>query len=94
VALRAVVFDVGETLVDETRNWEHVADVCGVPRLTFMTLVAYVGDLVHNDVVPAPAAGMVAVHVRRGPWGYLQTPPREAIPVRSLTELPEAVVGV
>jgi hypothetical protein len=27
----AVVFDVGETLVDETRNWEHVADVCGVP---------------------------------------------------------------
>lgn len=195
MALRAVVFDVGETLVDETRNWEHVADVCGVPRFTLMALVgatipmgephwralewlevkptreelrqafdndslypdavpclrvlrerglvvgavgnmgivheelvrphvdfvssserwgvekpsaefftrvceaagappgdvAYVGDLVTNDVVPALAAGLVAVHIRRGPWGYLQEPPPEAIRVRSLAELPEAL---
>ena len=35
----AVVFDVGETLVDETRNWERVADACGVPRFTLMALV-------------------------------------------------------
>ena len=34
--------------------------------------VAYVGDRVDNDVVPAAAAGMVAVHIRRGPWGHLQ----------------------
>ena len=34
--------------------------------------VAYVGDRVDNDVVPAAAAGMVAVHLRRGPWGVLQ----------------------
>jgi HAD superfamily hydrolase (TIGR01549 family) len=187
----AVVFDVGETLVDETRNWEAVADACGVPRFTLMALVgaaiargeshrkvrewldidpprvaflndefypdaveclgrcrdaglvvgavgnmaldhedlirphvdfvssserwgvekpsaqffdrvieatgrpreevAYVGDLVHNDVVPALAAGMVAVHIRRGPWGYLQEPPREAIRIRSLSELPKAL---
>jgi HAD superfamily hydrolase (TIGR01509 family) len=33
--------------------------------------VAYVGDRVDNDVLPAKAAGMVAVHLRRGPWGYL-----------------------
>ncbi|MGH2850167.1 MAG: HAD family hydrolase [Solirubrobacteraceae bacterium] len=32
--LRAVVFDVGETLVDETRYWSLLADRAGVPRLT------------------------------------------------------------
>jgi len=32
--------------------------------------VAYVGDRVDNDVLPAKAAGMFAVLVRRGPWGY------------------------
>jgi FMN phosphatase YigB (HAD superfamily) len=184
----AVVFDVGETLVDETRNWERVADACGVPRFTLMALVgamiargephrralellgvgvppwaftadelypdarpclhalrergllvgaagnmaivhedlvrgdvdfvssserlgvekpspeffrriadeagrpngeiAYVGDRVDNDVEPALAAGMVAVHVRRGPWGHLQEAPPEAIRIRSLDELP------
>jgi hypothetical protein len=31
---------------------------------------------------------MVAVHVRRGPWGYLQQPPPGAIRIRSLDELP------
>jgi FMN phosphatase YigB (HAD superfamily) len=188
VAVEAVVFDVGETLVDETRNWEQVADVCGVPRFTLMAIlgatiargedhrvaletlgidppaeawfhdelypdaepclrrlkaagyvvgavgnmaidhepvvqgladlvasserwgvekpspafyvrlaeelslapekIAYVGDRVDNDVVPVLAAGMVAVHVRRGPWGHLQAPPDDAIRIRSLDELP------
>jgi len=187
----AVVFDVGETLADETSNWEHVADACGVPRFTLMALigatiargeshrrvkdlleiepprnaflhdelypdavpclqrlkaggflvgavgnmaidhepliephvdfvssserwgvekpdagfferllaevdrpaheVAYVGDHVVNDVEPALAAGMVAVHVRRGPWGYLLDPSPEAIRIRSLDELPEVL---
>ena len=41
--------------------------------------VAYVGDRVDNDIMPALAAGMVAVHIRRGPWGYLHEPPDEAI---------------
>jgi FMN phosphatase YigB (HAD superfamily) len=191
MAVTAVVFDVGETLVDETRNWEAAADACGVPRFTLMALVgfaiargepprkvkewleidpprhafghdelypdavpclqrcrdaglfvaavgnmglehedaprphvdfvssserwgvekpspsffervihatgrppaevAYVGDLVHNDVVPALAAGMVAVHIRRGPWGFVQEPPAAVIRIRSLDELPEAL---
>jgi FMN phosphatase YigB (HAD superfamily) len=52
--------------------------------------IAYVGDRVDNDVAPALAAGMVAVHVRRGPWGHLQEPPPEAIRIRSLDELPGA----
>jgi HAD superfamily hydrolase (TIGR01662 family) len=35
-AIRAVVFDVGETLLDETRIWSERADRIGVPRLTFL----------------------------------------------------------
>ncbi len=188
MAVAAVVFDVGETLVDETANWERVADDCGVPRFTLMALVgasiargdshrralellgispprsaffhdqwypdavaclaglrerglvvgaagnmaieheellrphvafvasserlgvekpapgffdrvaelagverariAYVGDRVDNDILPALAAGMVAVHIRRGPWGFLQEPPPGAIRIASLAELP------
>jgi HAD superfamily hydrolase (TIGR01509 family) len=53
--------------------------------------IAYVGDRVDNDVAPALAAGMVGVHIRRGPWGYLQEPPAGAIRIRSLDELPEVL---
>jgi len=35
--------------------------------------VAYVGDRVDNDVIPARAAGMLAVHLRRGPWGVIHS---------------------
>jgi HAD superfamily hydrolase (TIGR01509 family) len=193
VALRAVWFDAGETLVDETGIWERAADAAGVPRFTLMgTLgglitrgerhsrvwevlgverkhsmfepddfypdalpclaelrgrglsvgvvgntprefedvmrqhadfvgssvgwgvekpapgfferivaetgvdpqeIAYVGDRVDNDVVPALAAGMVAVHLRRGPWGFLHEPPPDALRATSLAELPE-LLGV
>ena len=194
MAVTAVVFDVGETLVDETRHWERVADACGVPRFTLTALlgaligrgephvrvwevfgverpdvggfaadelypdaapclralrarglavgavgnmravhedvlrgqvdwaasserwgvekpspeffervvgqagcaasqVAYVGDRVDNDVEPALAAGMVAVHVRRGPWGFLHDAPPAALRIASLAELPEALAN-
>lgn len=53
--------------------------------------IAYVGDRVDNDVEPALAAGLVAVHVRRGPWGHLHEPPARAIRIRTLAELPEAL---
>jgi HAD superfamily hydrolase (TIGR01662 family) len=53
--------------------------------------IAYVGDRVDNDVVPAAEAGMVAVHLRRGPWGHLQADwpevSRAAIRIDSLAEL-------
>ena len=194
MALKAVVFDVGETLFDETGIWERAADGAGVPRFTLMGVlgglaargehhdrvwevldvqhaswmfrsdelypdalpclaelrsrglvvgaagntpeaveamlrphvdvvgsgvrwgvekpapeffermaeetgfeareIVYVGDRVDNDVEPALAAGMVAVHVRRGPWGHLHKPPPQAIGVRSLAELPEALARV
>jgi FMN phosphatase YigB (HAD superfamily) len=33
--IQAVFFDIGETLIDETRNWAGWADWLGVPRHTF-----------------------------------------------------------
>jgi FMN phosphatase YigB (HAD superfamily) len=57
--------------------------------------IAYVGDRIDNDVEPARAAGMVAVHIRRGPWGYLQSGREHAhVRIESLDELPEALAGV
>ncbi len=56
--------------------------------------VAYVGDRVDNDVIPAAEAGMVAVFIRRGPWGEVQTRhpdvERAAVRIESLDELPTA----
>jgi HAD superfamily hydrolase (TIGR01549 family) len=51
---RAVVFDIGETLSDETRSWGAWADWLGVPRFTFFALV---GTLIaegrsYQDVFP------------------------------------------
>ena len=57
--------------------------------------VAYVGDRVDNDVLPAAAAGLVAVHVRRGPWGRLQrTPPEAALGLDDLASLPQALASL
>ena len=57
--------------------------------------IAYVGDRVDNDVVPAADAGMVAVHLRRGPWGHLQADwpevGRAAIRIEGLDELVPAL---
>jgi HAD superfamily hydrolase (TIGR01509 family) len=39
VTVEAVVFDVGETLVDETRIWESWAAWLGVPRMTFLAVL-------------------------------------------------------
>jgi HAD superfamily hydrolase (TIGR01549 family) len=54
--------------------------------------IAYVGDRVDNDVLPARRAGMRAVLIRRGPWGRLQARWPEAAEadhvVDSLAELP------
>ena len=57
--------------------------------------VAYVGDRADNDVLPAAAAGLVAIHVRRGPWGRLQeTPPEAALAVDDLASLPQALASL
>jgi HAD superfamily hydrolase (TIGR01662 family) len=57
--------------------------------------VAYVGDRVDNDVLPAAAAGLVAIHLRRGPWGRLQrTPPEAALGLDDLASLPDALASL
>jgi FMN phosphatase YigB (HAD superfamily) len=56
---------------------------------------AYVGDRVDNDVLPAAAAGLIAIHVRRGPWGRLQPTPREAaLGIDDLASLPDALASL
>jgi FMN phosphatase YigB (HAD superfamily) len=56
--------------------------------------VAYVGDRVDNDVEPARAAGLVAIHVRRGPWGRLQRTPEGVPAIDSLAELTDALASL
>jgi HAD superfamily hydrolase (TIGR01662 family) len=56
--------------------------------------IAYVGDRVDNDVVAVKAAGMVAVHIRRGPWGLLHDASAADIQLRTLTELPEMLAAL
>ena len=53
--------------------------------------IVYVGDRLDNDVLPAVAAGMRAVWLRRGPWGLIirHEPPTGTVVVGSLTELLE-----
>lgn len=45
-----------------------VVETAGVPA----TQIAYVGDRIDNDIVPARAAGLIAVFIRRGPWAVIQ----------------------
>jgi FMN phosphatase YigB (HAD superfamily) len=56
--------------------------------------VVYVGDRVDNDVVPARAAGLAAVHVRRGPWGRLQSTPEGVPAIDSLADLPRTLASL
>jgi HAD superfamily hydrolase (TIGR01662 family) len=57
--------------------------------------IVYVGDRVDNDVLPARAAGMLTVFLRRGPWGEVHaTWPEVAqadLQLESLAELPDAL---
>jgi FMN phosphatase YigB (HAD superfamily) len=53
--------------------------------------IVHIGDRVDNDVLPALAAGLQAIHIARGPWGVVQARWPEAEGLRrihSLAELP------
>ena len=60
--------------------------------------IAYVGDRVDNDVLPARAAGMAPVLVLRGPWGVIQGAWPEAAQaasvVRTLADLPAVLASL
>ena len=57
--------------------------------------IAYVGDRLDNDVLPARRAGMVAVFLERGPWGRLHARSDEVqladVRIADLLELPAAL---
>ena len=75
----------------DPRFFQRIAAELGVP----VAEIAYVGDRVDNDVVPAAAAGMVAVFIRRGPWAWIQAPvedpPGATLTISSLADLPDAL---
>ncbi len=75
----------------DPRFFELVVELAGCAPAE----VAYVGDRVDNDVLPAAAAGLVGVHVRRGPWGRLQaTPPEATLGVDDLASLADALASL
>jgi HAD superfamily hydrolase (TIGR01549 family) len=57
--------------------------------------IAYVGDRLDNDVLPARDIGMVSVFLQRGPWGHVHAKRAEAqladLWLTSLAELPDAL---
>jgi FMN phosphatase YigB (HAD superfamily) len=71
----------------------EVVDAAGVPAAA----IAYVGDRLDNDVLPAAAAGMISVFLRRGPWGVIHGDAPEAgradLRLRSLEGLASLLTG-
>jgi len=51
----------------DPRFFAKVIEAAGEPP----EAVAYVGDRLDNDVLPSLQAGMMALFVRRGPWGWM-----------------------
>jgi FMN phosphatase YigB (HAD superfamily) len=70
--------------------FERIVEIAGADAVN----IAYVGDRVDNDVLPAKNAGMFAVFLRRGPWGFVHASlpevARADARIDSLDELPGA----
>jgi FMN phosphatase YigB (HAD superfamily) len=72
--------------------FERVADELHLPA----GAIAYVGDRIDNDVIPARHAGMLPIFVRRGPWAWLQAldgVPTGTIEIDSLLEIADVLPG-
>jgi len=71
--------------------FEKIAAMSGVP----VREIAYVGDRLDNDILPARAAGMATIFLLRGPWAKVQARSPEAAlasaHVASLAEIPDAL---
>jgi len=78
----------------DPRFFAALEAIAGVPAAS----IAYVGDRLDNDVLPARAAGMTAIFVKRGPWGrvHARRPEiaRAHLAVTSLMEIPEALAAL
>jgi FMN phosphatase YigB (HAD superfamily) len=64
----------------------HVLEEAAAPAEEIL----YVGDRVDNDVVPARAAGLQAIRIRRGAHARTDSPDG-IVTIGSLSELPEAL---
>lgn len=57
--------------------------------------IAYVGDRLDNDVLPAKQAGLLSVFLIRGPWGHIHARLPEAsradLTIHALDDLPRAL---
>ncbi|HZZ34907.1 MAG TPA: HAD-IA family hydrolase, partial [Caulobacteraceae bacterium] len=73
--------------------FDKVVEAAGAPAAA----IAYVGDRLDNDILPALAAGMVAVFIRRGPWGVIHAGHPDAarahLRLERLDELIPALAG-
>jgi HAD superfamily hydrolase (TIGR01549 family) len=71
-----------------------VVEAAGAPADS----IAYVGDRLDNDVLPAKAAGMLAVFIRRGPWGVIHAASPQAaaadLCIETLAGLAEAIGAI
>jgi len=78
----------------DARFFDKVIEAAGVPAQD----IAYVGDRLDNDVQPALRAGMTAVFVRRGPWGWMHAERPEIaqaqIRLDSLLDLPDRLAAL
>ena len=77
----------------DRRFFERVCEAAGASPAK----VAYVGDRLDNDVLPAKRIGMFAVFLVRGPWGHLHdahsTAAQADARITSLDQLPAAIPG-
>ncbi|MGE0222461.1 MAG: HAD family hydrolase [Acetobacteraceae bacterium] len=75
----------------DPRFFAKVQEAAGMPASD----IAYVGDRLDNDVIPARAAGMLAVFIRRGPWGWMHAEKPEIaqahLRLETLASLPDAL---
>ncbi len=73
----------------DPRFFAKVIEAASVPP----EAIAYVGDRLDNDVLPSLKAGMKAVFIRRGPWGWMHAErpeiERAHLRLEGLGELPD-----
>jgi FMN phosphatase YigB (HAD superfamily) len=75
-----------DVLKPDAGFFAHVVEEAGTPAEEIL----YVGDRVDNDVVPALAAGLRAIRIRRGAHADVESP-ADTVTIDSLAELPEAL---
>src|SRR6266849_10596813 len=85
MSIRLVVFDIGETLVDESRMWGEWADWLGVTRLTFFAAFGAViaARQHHNEVFALVRPGIDLAHereARRMQGGFTRIERRDLYP--------------